>query len=178
MANEENNLVAALQAAPSAAETIETDLEKIASERRSLESALAAIEAARAQRDGVRVDPATIRAFAQALGPRLRAMGVAERRELLPLLGFEATVAEPGDVKASTAVPGQSGHGARHRLTFLLQRWVRQSNGLLQMLNVPAPTHVALFTLSSQSAEARPATRGGARAWRPPAEVVACFVFV
>ena len=43
--------------------------------------------------------------FAQALGPRLRTMSVAERHELLALLGLEATVAESGAVRASIVVP-------------------------------------------------------------------------
>ena len=66
---------------------------------------LRAAETTQSPRDGVRVDPEAIKAFAQALGPRLRTMGVAERHELLSLLGFEATVAESGDVKASIVVP-------------------------------------------------------------------------
>ena len=105
LANEEKSLVAALRAAPSAAETIEKELEKIAGERRSLERTLKATEAAQCPLDDVQIDPDAIKRFAQALGPRLRAMGVEERHELLSLLGFEATVAASGDVKASIAVP-------------------------------------------------------------------------
>ncbi|MBI4282464.1 MAG: recombinase family protein [Chloroflexi bacterium] len=105
LALEERNLVAALRTAPSAAEGITGELEKIASERKSLERQLEAIGKANGHKGQVSVDPEAIKAFCAAVKPFLKAMEVEQRKELLSLLGFEATVSDTGDVKASIAVP-------------------------------------------------------------------------
>ena len=105
LAGEEKNLLAALKTAPSAAEGIARELEKIAGERKALERTLSTRQAPEGDSGDLRIDQDAIRAFCAAVKARLRTMDAAERHLLLSLLGFEATVANSGDVKASIAVP-------------------------------------------------------------------------
>ena len=112
LAGEEKNLVAALKTAPTAAEGIARELEKIAGERKALERTLSARQAPERGSGDLRIDQDAIRAFSASVKARLRTMDTAERHQLLSLLGFEATVADSGDVKASISVPtGAPGDG-------------------------------------------------------------------
>ena len=96
--------MAALRTAPSAAGGIADELEKIAMEKKNLERRQQA--ATGADHNGqFSVTPEVVNAFCVALQPFLKAMGVVDRKSLLSLLGFEATVSDSGEVKASIAVP-------------------------------------------------------------------------
>jgi hypothetical protein len=46
-----------------------------------------------------------LEAFCGSVKPYLKAMAVEQKRELLSLLGFKATVSDNGEVKASISVP-------------------------------------------------------------------------
>ncbi|MBM3939947.1 MAG: recombinase family protein [SAR202 cluster bacterium] len=106
LAAEEKNLVAALRSAPSAAEAIGAELEKIASGRRTLERELKALQAPRGGSGESDVNRAAVNAFAKRIAARMRTMDLTQRREVLALLGFEATIAESGSVDgASIEVP-------------------------------------------------------------------------
>jgi site-specific DNA recombinase len=102
---EERGLLDAIRKAPSAAEIISMDLEKVASQRKALERELKAMDASNGHHGGASVSNADVVAFCGTVKPYLKAMAVEKKRELLCLLGFEATVAEDGEVKASIAVP-------------------------------------------------------------------------
>ncbi|MDA0988619.1 MAG: recombinase family protein [Chloroflexi bacterium] len=104
LALEERNLVAALRTAPSAAEGITGELEKIASEKKSLERQIKALSEA-SHNGHVAVTMEAVKAFCGAVKPFLKAMDVETRRELLSLLGFEAVVKDTGEVEASIAAP-------------------------------------------------------------------------
>jgi hypothetical protein len=102
---EERGLLDAIRKAPSAAAIISVDLEKVASQRKALERELKALDTANGNQGGVTVTKADVDAFRQTVKPYLKAMDVEQKRELLSLLAFEATVADNGEVKASIAVP-------------------------------------------------------------------------
>jgi len=104
LANEEKNLLAALRAAPSAGDGIAGELEKIAHERKGLERALASV-APREAPGTQEITPEAITAFCKAVEARLRSLSVEDKTALLSLLGFEATLGDNGDVKASITVP-------------------------------------------------------------------------
>ena len=115
LVHEESNLVAAIKAAPSGADTIGAELEKIARERKTLEGQLKAQTRRNGQAAEPSVDADAVKEFCQAMKPFLKAMAVQQRKELLSLLGFEATVSDTGEIKGSIAVP--SGSNPIHHCT-------------------------------------------------------------
>ena len=114
LAGEQRNLLAALRKAPTAAEAMGVELEKVASERKAWERELIAVDAAQAPRGDMSIDQDTVLAFCRAMKPYLKAMAPEKRRELLSLLGFEASVADNGTVKASIAVPSAPAESNHH----------------------------------------------------------------
>jgi hypothetical protein len=108
LSGEENSLLAALRKAPSAANSIAVELEKIARERKQLERAINTDVAAREHSSDTQVTRESVRLFAGAVGQRLKTLDTVERRELLSVLGFEASVGDSGTILASIAVPSIS----------------------------------------------------------------------
>jgi hypothetical protein len=105
LVKQEKALVAALRNAPSAADSISTELEKVARERKQLEHALQAEEKVQVGSDCVNASPDAIKAFSVAVAGRLSTMDTEELHRLLSVLGFEAIVDANGKVQASIAVP-------------------------------------------------------------------------
>jgi hypothetical protein len=106
LSGKERNLVAVLRDAPSAASSITAELERVASERRALEREFMARTVPAGGSGDQLITKEVVKAFTQAVAERFDTMHVEERRQLLSLLDFEATVGDAGDVrKASIAVP-------------------------------------------------------------------------
>ena len=107
LAASEKNLLAALRAAPSAAQGITSELEVVAQERQQLERTLGSKRAAKDTTEASGITEDTIKAFSVAVSARLKTMDVGERQQLLSILGFQATVTKTGDVQASILVPAE-----------------------------------------------------------------------
>ena len=101
----ERGLLTALMNAPSAADSIAAELEKIAKERKDLERALQAPEKAQGASGCPNISQDAIQAFSKRVAARLGTMEVEELHRLLSLVGFEAIVDANGEVQASIAVP-------------------------------------------------------------------------
>jgi hypothetical protein len=108
LAAEERGLLDAIRKAPSAAEVISVELEKVASHRKALERELKTLDTADGNQGGVTISKARVDAFRKAVKPYMKAMDVGRKKELSLLLGFEATVSDKGEVKASIAIPSYS----------------------------------------------------------------------
>jgi len=103
---DEKRLVAALRAAPNAADSLAHELDTIAGERKQLERVL----------DGKQTPAPTISqvskpaiyAFSRLVCERLTTMDIEDQRRLMEVLMLEAVVGEGGRIKASVAIPEDS----------------------------------------------------------------------
>lgn len=105
--DDETKLVAALRAAPNAAESLTKELDGVAGERKRLERTLEPSQPSPTPSSDT-ISREHIYAFSSAVKERLNTMDAEEQRQLLVLLGFEGIVGDDGRIDASVAVPEAS----------------------------------------------------------------------
>ena len=107
LASQEKSLLATLRAAPSPAERMTGELERVARERKALELAQDAKPTQQAGNGRSATTENAIKTFPAAVRERLGSMDTTERLQLLSILGFQTTVTTIGEVQASILVPAE-----------------------------------------------------------------------
>ncbi len=105
--DDETKLVAALRAAPNAAESLTKELDGVAAERNRLERALIP-KLSSPDPASIMMSREQVYAFSSAMTERLNTLDAEEQRQLLVMLGFEGIVGDDGVIDASVAVPSAS----------------------------------------------------------------------